>query len=216
MGIGPNPQSQSPYIINTLSYRLKNNLSCGNNKNVNSLEKMIDILRDYEKEKYEQKKNEKIKRKEEINDNIDKLTIFLKNYKIDKKKNEYEKFKLEKQINTLLYVREKYSGSRKELENIAYEIEETGKQIKQLNEETNEIKKYCLEEENIVLRLKKDIGITNKAISYIKKEIDTIIPGINYLNKHINEMKTKISSQEHFNSIFFLNMLSMIENFNYE
>ena len=47
---------------------------------------MIDILRDYEKEKYEQKKNEKIKRKEEINDNIDKLTIFLKNYKIDKKK----------------------------------------------------------------------------------------------------------------------------------
>ena len=86
MGIGPNPQSQSPYIINTLSYRLKNNLSCGNNKNVNSLEKMIDILRDYEKEKYEQKKNEKIKRKEEINDNIDKLTIFLKNYKIDKKK----------------------------------------------------------------------------------------------------------------------------------
>lgn len=202
--------------INTLSYRLKNNLSCGNNKNVNSLEKMIDILRDYEKEKYEQKKNEKIKRKEEINDNIDKLTIFLKNYKIDKKKNEYEKFKLEKQINTLLYVREKYSGSRKELENIAYEIEETGKQIKQLNEETNEIKKYCLEEENIVLRLKKDIGITNKAISYIKKEIDTIIPGINYLNKHINEMKTKISSQEHFNSIFFLNMLSMIENFNYE
>ena len=204
----------SKKYIDTLSYRLFNNLPNENNKNMNSLQKMIDILKDYEKDKFEKKKNEKLEKKEQINDNIEKLDIFLKTYKLEKKKNDYEQFKLQKKINTLLYVSQKYCNSAKELENIAFEIENLGKQIKELNEETNENKKLYSEEENNIFELKKIIGLTNKNISNIQKEIDNIIPGINYLNKHIKEIKNKISSKEHFNSHFFLNMVNMVETVN--
>lgn len=53
---------------------------------MNSFQKMIDILKDYEREKYEKKRIEKLEKKEQINNNIDKLTVFLKSYHIDKKK----------------------------------------------------------------------------------------------------------------------------------
>ena len=128
--------------------------------------------------------------------------------------NDYENFKLEKRINTLLYVKQKYSGSAKELENIAEEIEEIGKKIKDLNNETSEYKKLYLDEEKNISQYKKEIGLTNKSIYDLKKEIDSIVPGINYLIKHSNEIKNKISTQEHLNSIFFLNMLNMIEKVN--
>ena len=204
----------SKKYVNTLSYKLYNGLPNENKYNMNSFQKMIDILKEYEREKYEKKRIEKLEKKEEINDNIDKLTVFLKSYHIDKKKSDYENFKLEKRINTLLFVKQKYSGSARELENIAGEIEEMGKKIKELNDETSEIKKLYSEEENNISKYKKEIGLTNKSISNIKKEIDVIVPGINYLIKHSNEIKNKISTQEHLNSIFFLNMLNMIEKVN--
>jgi len=204
----------SKKYVNTLSYKLYNNLPNENKYNMNSFQKMIDILKDYEREKYEKKRIEKLEKKEQINNNIDKLTVFLKSYHIDKKKNDYENFKLEKRINTLLYVKQKYSGSAKELENIAEEIEEIGKKIKDLNNETSEYKKLYLDEEKNISQYKKEIGLTNKSIYDLKKEIDSIVPGINYLIKHSNEIKNKISTQEHLNSIFFLNMLNMIEKVN--
>ena len=204
----------SKKYVNTLSYKLYNNLPNENKYNMNSFRKMIDILKDYEREKYEKKRIEKLEKKEQINNNIDKLTVFLKSYHIDKKKNDYENFKLEKRINTLLYVKQKYSGSAKELENIAEEIEEIGKKIKDLNNETSEYKKLYLDEEKNISQYKKEIGLTNKSIYDLKKEIDSIVPGINYLIKHSNEIKNKISTQEHLNSIFFLNMLNMIEKVN--
>ena len=205
----------SKKYVNTLSYKLYNNLPNENKYNMNSFQKMIDILKDYEREKYEKKRIEKLEKKEQINNNIDKLTVFLKSYHIDKKKNDYENFKLEKRINTLLYVKQKYSGSAKELENIAEEIEEIGKKIKDLNNETSEYKKLYLDEEKNISQYKKEIGLTNKSIYDLKKEIDSIVPGINYLIKHSNEIKNKISTQEHLNSIFFLNMLNMIEKVNF-
>ena len=155
-----------------------------------------------------------MKKKKEINENIEKLTIFLKVYKLNKKKNDYENFKLEKKINTLLFVSQKYSDSEKELKNVASEIEIIVNEINYLNSETIEYNKLYNEEENNIAELKKEIAVVNKVISDINKDIEMIIPGINYLHKHMKEIKTKISSQEHFNSNFFLNMVNVIEKVN--
>ena len=82
------------------------------------------------------------------------------------------------------------------------------------NSETIENNKLYNDEENKIFELKKEIAIVNKVIFDIKKDIEIIIPGIGYLNKHIKEIKNKISSQEHFNSNFFLNMVNVIEKVN--
>jgi len=205
----------SKSYIDTLSYRLSYNITSDNReKNINSLEKMIKMLNDYEKEKFTQQKYEKIEKKNELNHNIEKLTSFLKVYKLNKKKNDYENFKLEKKINTLLFVSQKYSDSEKELKNVASEIETIVNQINFLNSETIENNKLYNDEENKIFELKKEIAIVNKVIFDIKKDIEIIIPGIGYLNKHIKEIKNKISSQEHFNSNFFLNIINAIEKVN--
>ena len=205
----------SKNYIDTLSYRLSYNIPSDNRrKNISSLEKMIKILNDYGKEKFEQQKLEKIEKKKEINYNIEKLTSFLKVYKLNKKKNDYENFKLEKKINTLLFVSQKYSDSEKELKNVTSEIESIFSEINYLNSETIEYNKLYNEEENKISELKQEIAIVNKVISDVKKDIEMIIPGINYLNKHVKEIKTKISTQEHFNSNFFLNMVNVIEKVN--
>ena len=175
---------------------------------------MIKMLNDYEKEKFTQQKYEKIEKKNELNHNIEKLTSFLKVYKLNKKKNDYENFKLEKKINTLLFVSQKYSDSEKELKNVTSEIESIFSEINYLNSETIEYNKLYNEEENKISELKQEIAIVNKVISDVKKDIEMIIPGINYLNKHVKEIKTKISTQEHFNSNFFLNMVNVIEKVN--
>ena len=138
----------------------------------------------------------------------------MKVYKLNKKKNDYENFKLEKKINTLLFVSQKYSDSEKELKNVASEIETIVNQINFLNSETIENNKLYNDEENKIFELKKEIAIVNKVIFDIKKDIEIIIPGIGYLNKHIKEIKNKISSQEHFNSNFFLNIINAIEKVN--
>ena len=82
-----------------------------------------------------------------------------------------------------------------------------------LNNDTIKKREKSFIEYSNVIKLKNSICEMNKKISEIERDREAIIPGINLLNKHNNEIKSKLVTQQHFNSNFMLNMTEMIEKF---
>jgi len=198
------------------SYRNNfNNLTIQNNEeyntDINHLKKMINIVEDLEKENFQKEYNLKLKIIEDLEKNIFNLKSFLRSYSVEKTKNDYEKFKLEKLLNNLLFVGQKYNEASNEIQKIFVEIVDMQNKIKSLKEETkNNIEKYK-EEENNIKEINLLIGETNKEISLVRRVIQNTIPEINLLNKHNEELKSKINFRNNYQSNFLLNVNEMIE-----
>jgi hypothetical protein len=200
-------------FISTLSYKFnENNLKDGK-EDMNSLQKMIDLVNKFDKEIVKKELKEKETIKNELNENLDKITEYIKTIKIQKKKDDYNKFKLEKRINLLNFVKQKYKFCNKEVSKIVNEIEELTNKKNDLNNDTIKKREKSFIEYSNVIKLKNSICEMNKKISEIERDREAIIPGINLLNKHNNEIKSKLVTQQHFNSNFMLNMTEMIEKF---
>ena len=203
----------SSKFISTLSYKFNESFNKDGKKNMDSLQKMIDLLNKFEKEILNKELEEKEFLKSELNDNLDKINEYIKTLKIKKKKDDYEQFKLQKKVNILNYVRQKYKYCDKEVIKIVNEIDELRNQKNDINNDTVKIREKAFIEYSNIIKLKNDVCEMNKKITEVQRDREAIIPGINLLNKHNHEIKSKLSSQQHFNSNFMLNMTEMIENF---
>jgi hypothetical protein len=86
--------------------------------------------------------------------------------------------------------------------------------VADINNDTVKIREKAFIEYSNIIKLKNDVCEMNKKITEVQRDREAIIPGINLLNKHNHEIKSKLSSQEHFNSNFFLNIINAIEKVN--
>ena len=110
-------------------------------------------------------------------------------------------------------MRQKYKYCDKEVLKIVNEIDELRNKKNDINNDTVKIREKAFIEYSNIIKLKNDVCEMNKKITEVQRDREAIIPGINLLNKHNHEIKSKLSSHEHFNSNFMLNMTEMIENF---
>ena len=163
------------------------------NTDLTHLKKMINLVEDLEKDNFLKEYNLKLKIIEELEENIFNLKSFLRQYSVEKNKNDYEKFKLEKLINILLFVGQKYNNDSDGLQKIFVEIVELKNKIKSLKEKKKIYNEKYKEEENNIKEINLLIGETNKEISIIRRDIKNTIPGINLLMKHNEELKSKIN-----------------------
>lgn len=193
---------------NSLTNRNKDD----SNTDLTHLKKMINLVEDLEKDNFLKEYNLKLKIIEELEENISNLKSFLRQYSVEKNKNDYEKFKLEKLINILLFVGQKYNNDSDGLQKIFVEIVELKNKIKSLKDETKIYNEKYKEEENNIKEINLLIGETNKEISIIRRDIKNTIPGINLLMKHNEELKSKINFKNNYQSNFMLNVNEMIEN----
>ena len=193
---------------NSLTNRNKDD----SNTDLSHLKKMINLVEDLEKDNFLKEYNLKLKIIEDLEENIFNLKSFLRSYSVEKNKNDYEKFKLEKLISNLLYVGQKYNNDSDGLQKIFVEIVELKNKIKSLKDETKIFNEKYKEEENNIKEINLLIGETNKEISLVRRDIKNTIPGINLLIKHNEELKSKINFKNNYQSNFMLNVNEMIEN----
>jgi len=203
-----NDNNKDIYNYNSSTNRNKDD----SNIDLTHLKKMINLVEDLEKENFLKEYNLKIKIIEDLEENIFNLKSFLRSYSVEKNKNDYEKFKLEKLISNLLYVGQKYNNDSDGLQKIFVEIVELKNKIKLLKDETKIFNEKYKEEENNIKEINILIGETNKEISLIRRDIKNTIPGINLLIKHNEELKSKINFKNNYQSNFMLNVNEMIEN----
>lgn len=92
----------------------------------------------------------------------------------------------------MLCVSNRYKNSGKAADNYKNDINNFRNKIDEINDDTLEIKKICLNEQNYIDIMKEEIKKGNKGISDKQKEIENILPALQLLRNHISSIKQKI------------------------
>lgn len=111
----------------------------------------------------------------------------------------------------MLCVSNRFKNSGKTADNYKDDIYNFQNKIDIINNETIELKKICLNEQNYIEIMKEEIKKGNKGISDKQKEIENILPALQLLKNHISSIKQKISK---FNNIHknYIEKLTFMEN----
>lgn len=202
-----NPNNFSNYNNNKISNRMKKNKSSlikkiNNKTNIDDDYDINHNMTEFENIVNSININGFNKLKDEINDKkiiiaqLENSIAILKNKICISKSNLYSGIHKETKnrikYENMLCVSNRFKNSGKTADNYKIDINNFRNKIDAINDNTLEIKKMYLNEQNYIDIMKEEIKKGNKGVSDKQKEIENILPALQLLKNHISSIKQKI------------------------
>ena len=185
------------------------------NNEMQNLEDMINSIKNKGFDKYENEINEKIQKKDKLENSIQILKSKINMYEHEKKYIIKDNSKEKLKISNLQNVSKRYKNISEGILNYQKEIPNYKPKIEELKNETIEINTLIQKEKVSIQLLKENIQKMNKMISDKKRESESIRPALNLLKKHIITLKQKIKNIDLEKTGFMINVSEFVEKGNY-
>ena len=204
-------------LINNKKYNNNNNIDedYDFNYNMNQFENVINSIHLNRFQKYQDEINNKNLLIAQLKNNIailkNKIYLCKSNLYEGLRKEEKNKIKYE----NMLCVSNRFKNIGKTADNYKNDINNCQNKINMINNETLQIKKLSLNEQNYIDIMNEEIRKGNKTISDKKKEIENILPALQLLKNHIISIKQKITQLNNVKNNY-VEKLNYIENNIYE
>ena len=197
-----------------VSYDKSYNYELVNNE-MQNLEDMINSIKNKGFDKYENEINEKVQKKDKLENSIQILKSKINMYEHEKKYIIKDNSKEKLKISNLQNVSKRYKNISEGILNYQKEIPNYKPKIEELKKETIEINTSIQNEKVSIQLLKENIQKLNKMISDKKRESESIRPALNLLKKHIITLKQKIKNIDLEKTGFMINVSEFVEKGNY-
>ena len=181
------------------------------NNEMQNLEDMINSIKNKGFDKYENEINEKIQKKDKLENSIQILKSKINMYENEKKYIIKDNSKEKLKISNLQNVSKRYKNISEGILNYQKEIPNYKPKIEELKNETIEINTLIQKEKVNIQLLKENIQKLNKMISDKKRESESIRPALNLLKKHIITLKQKIKNIDLEKTDFMINVSEFVE-----